>query len=257
METLRLGAKGDDVKTWQTFLRGANLYMGEIDGAFGPRTLAATQAFQRAHALADDGVVGNRTVGVAMQLGLHLVPDDPTLPDSLDFPPKPAFAPLDEAGRRALFGNYDFKPAPTPENPEGIQILGNWFQENVQVFVIPELAQVEGAHGGKIPFHKLVGPKVQELFARWSQEGLASKVLGFGGSFAPRFIRGSRTILSAHAHASAFDINVPWNPLGAAPALRGAKGSVRELVPIANELGFYWGGHFTRRDGMHFEMTVL
>jgi len=28
-----------------------------------------------------------------------------------------------------------------------------------------------------------------------------------------------------------------------------------KLVPIANELGFYWGGHFTRRDGMHFELA--
>ena len=35
------------------------------------------------------------------------------------------------------------------------------------------------------------------------------------------------------------------------------KGSVRQLVPIANELGFYWGGHFNRRDGMHFEMARI
>jgi hypothetical protein len=34
---------------------------------------------------------------------------------------------------------------------------------------------------------------------------------------------------------------------------------VRELVPIANQHGFYWGGHFRynkhtdQSDGMHFE----
>jgi len=29
-------------------------------------------------------------------------------------------------------------------------------------------------------------------------------------------------------------------------------------VPLANEHGFYWGGHFRHRpDGMHFEIAVL
>jgi hypothetical protein len=38
----------------------------------------------------------------------------------------------------------------------------------------------------------------------------------------------------------------------------GQHGSVRELVSIANEHGFFWGGHFDkRRDGMHFEVAVI
>ena len=53
---------------------------------------------------------------------------------------------------------------------------------------------------------------------------------------------------------TAFDINVAWNGLGVQPALLGQKGSVRELVEIAFEHGFIWGGWFTNRpDGMHFE----
>lgn len=71
----------------------------------------------------------------------------------------------------------------------------------------------------------------------------------------PRFVRGSRTTLSNHSWGTAFDINYAWNCLGALPALRGEKGSVRELVPIAHRHGFYWGGHFSRRDGMHFEVA--
>jgi hypothetical protein len=40
--------------------------------------------------------------------------------------------------------------------------------------------------------------------------------------------------------------------------LVGEKGSVRELVPIANRWGFYWGGHYNGRpDGMHFEVAFL
>jgi D-alanyl-D-alanine carboxypeptidase-like protein len=32
---------------------------------------------------------------------------------------------------------------------------------------------------------------------------------------------------------------------------------VRELVPIAAEDGFYWGGHSSRCDGMHFEVAPV
>jgi hypothetical protein len=63
---------------------------------------------------------------------------------------------------------------------------------------------------------------------------------------------------SATTHSEPFDINATFNPLGAQPALVGQHGSVRELVSIANEHGFFWGGHFDkRRDGMHFEVAVI
>jgi hypothetical protein len=63
--------------------------------------------------------------------------------------------------------------------------------------------------------------------------------------------------LSNHAFGSAFDINAGQNGLGRIPAAVGAYGSVRELVPIAHRFGFYWGGHFSRADGMHFEVAKL
>src|SRR6185295_8705028 len=173
---------------------------------------------------------------------------DPQLSDTLEWPPPPDFLPLDAAGKQAAFGQFTFHPAPTPGNPEAIQISPAWLEENIVVATIPQLAHVPGAPpSGHAQFHRLVAPRVVQLFARWQQAGLARLILSYGGSFAPRFIRGSRSVLSQHAYGSAFDINVEWNPLGAVPALRDSKGSVRELVPIANELGFYWGGHFTRR----------
>jgi hypothetical protein len=49
-----------------------------------------------------------------------------------------------------------------------------------------------------------------------------------------------------------------WNNLGKIPARIGSEGSVRELVPVANDFGFYWGGHFkSRPDGMHFEVAKI
>jgi hypothetical protein len=42
--------------------------------------------------------------------------------------------------------------------------------------------------------------------------------------------------------------------LGVHPARIDQKGCVRELVEIAVDHGFYWGGWFPKRpDGMHFE----
>ncbi len=88
--------------------------------------------------------------------------------------------------------------------------------------------------------------------------GLMDRVLAWGGSYAPRFIRGSTSVLSNHAFGSAFDINVANNPLGAEPAYPTQKGCVFDLVPLAHEHGFYWGGHFaSRRDGMHFEIAEI
>jgi hypothetical protein len=82
-------------------------------------------------------------------------------------------------------------------------------------------------------------------------------VLSFAGGFEPRFVRGSRTTLSNHSFGSAFDINAEWNARGHRPALVGEKGSTRELVPIAHDWGFWWGGHFSTSDGMHFEVALL
>lgn len=76
MRTLRLNAKGDDVADWQRFLQSSGFPIAAIDGTFDINTLEATKAFQTANALVVDGIVGNRTLGRAMQLGFDLVPDD-------------------------------------------------------------------------------------------------------------------------------------------------------------------------------------
>ena len=84
---------------------------------------------------------------------------------------------------------------------------------------------------------------MKTLWQAWETAGLSERILTFEGSYNARFIRGSRTKLSNHPFGSAFDINARWNGLGAFPALEGQEGSVRELINIANEHGFFWGGH--------------
>ena len=41
---------------------------------------------------------------------------------------------------------------------------------------------------------------------------------------------------------------------GEVPAQVGERGCIRELVEIANAHGWFWGGHFSRQDAMHFEL---
>lgn len=67
--TLRVGASGDDVRRWQTFLTSQGHDPGPIDGAFGPKTRAGTISFQRSASITADGVAGPETYRAALETG--------------------------------------------------------------------------------------------------------------------------------------------------------------------------------------------
>lgn len=76
MRALGQGMSGDDVKQWQEFLHQQGLFRGKVTNAFDDETLQATIDFQRLHELLPaDGVANNRTVGMAMLLGLQVIPE--------------------------------------------------------------------------------------------------------------------------------------------------------------------------------------
>lgn len=256
LHLIKINSTGPLVGNWQYFLRGLGFYQAEVNDTFDARTLDATISFQKWKGLQPDGVVGNKTFGVAMQLGFEGIADQRKEKDSMNWPPKPNFPALvTNTQRAALFGTFTYVHQPLPGNPENIRITGNWQSKNIQKFSVPQLIKVKGSD--TVWFHKLAGAQLVKLWADWEAAGLLHLVLTWEGSFVPRFVRGSTTTLSNHAFGSAFDINAPWNGLGVTPPLVGQKGSVRELVQIANSNGFYWGGHFNRRDGMHFEIAKL
>jgi len=145
-----------------------------------------------------------------------------------------------------------------PGNRENIHILGTWQQDNIIDVPIPQLRKALGSKAPKtMQFHRLAAKQLQSLWHAWASAKLVDRILSYDGAFNSRFVRGS-TNLSNHAFGTAFDINARYNERGVRPALVGAKGSVRELVPIANSWGFFWGGHYqTTLDGMHFEVAVL
>ena len=63
LKVLKKGAKGDQVKALQTFLRGADYDLGRtgIDGDFGPVTDSCVRKFQSRNGLKTDGSVGPAT----------------------------------------------------------------------------------------------------------------------------------------------------------------------------------------------------
>ncbi len=176
------------------------------------------------------------------------------------WPPRPVFSPLTgTAQRQRLFGKYLYESCPVAGNPENICLRDDWEDNSIVRVKIPQLIGVAGAPtGGLVRFHRLAAKQLQKLWRDWEKAGLLPLVLTWDGSFAARFVRGSRSVLSNHAFGTAFDLNEPWNALGTRPALAGTRGSLRELVPLATQNGFFWGGHYQgRADGMHFEIAQL
>jgi peptidoglycan hydrolase-like protein with peptidoglycan-binding domain len=71
--TIRSGSTGDDVRRLQRILvMTKGLDYTEIDGVFGPKTLAAVKDFQSSSGLTADGIVGPNT--------WHALPADPNTP---------------------------------------------------------------------------------------------------------------------------------------------------------------------------------
>lgn len=261
MRLLRLGTTGDDVFAWEVFLKGR--YPKSciiVEGKFDQSTYDHTKKFQSECRITSDGIVGIVTIAEAMKRGYNPGLLDDRIDSGSNWPPKPTnVVQMTKLERQNLFGNFEYVPAPTKNNPEAIKIIDDWQKKNIVIINIPQLIGVKGASkSGNVQFHEKSARQLQNLFKSWEDAGLRDRILSFGGTWVARFIRGSNTTLSNHSLGTAFDINVTWNALGTQGALKGQEGSVRELVDIAVENGFLWGGWFKKRsDPMHFECYKL
>jgi hypothetical protein len=182
------------------------------------------------------------------------------------WPPPPPFAPLfaQPGGAEAALGEIRWVRAASGD-PDAIRITNGWNEQHLTLVEVPQLRRFASAGGGRIRFHQRAAAQLRQLFADWEAAGLLPLILSFDGAYNPRTIRSTTPgqvtdILSNHAYGTAFDLNAAQNGFMRQPALVGAYGSLRELVPLAYANGFYWGGHFRYpgggADGMHFEWAV-
>jgi hypothetical protein len=235
---IKRGSVGPEVERLEHWLSGqfTGLVVG---GVFDVRSELAVKTLQKRAGLVDDGIVGPKTLAQFHRMGFRL--------DEVGLPAKPDFLPLTAADRQRVWGEIVGRPL---ADGSSIQIINGW-KEAVLV-TVPQLFSIPGTNKGRIYWHREGANNLLGFWQDVEVAGLLWSVLSWAGSWAPRYVRGSRSTLSSHAHATAFDINAAWNGLGSTPAA--GHGSVFELVPIAHRWGFYWGGHFTRPDGMHLEL---
>ncbi len=189
----------------------------------------------------------------------------PVVPDvnSTEWPLRPAnLRPLRMTEKIQEFGQFTYVDDPSHFDGDGIRVTNDWATQNIISVPIPQLnGKTFAGHvinNGTINFHKQGAERLRNLWAAWENAGLLDRILTFEGGYAARYIRRSAgrspRPLSNHAWGTAFDINAAFNGFGSQPALVGQRGCVRELVAIANQNGFFWGGHFLTKDGMHFEI---
>lgn len=254
------GRTGPDVLQWQNFLLGKGFVL-QVTGEFDDRTDFVTRRWQKSNGLGVDGEVGRESWKAAIAEGFPVVADDDdTAPNKKPavghWPVKPTtLRPyVSNEERMKVFGRFSYRAAPTRSNPEAIEITDGWAETNIIMASVPGLYATGLAKKAQVACHRTFQPAVERFFAEAHKAGMLKRlVLSYDGLWVPRFIRGSRSTLSNHAWGTAFDLNADTNPLGHEPAAWGRTGCLYELVALANECGMWWGGHFTRRDGMHFE----
>lgn len=252
VKSIHPGDKHPLVNVWKNFLTDLDLYDGNCDEYLDCEFVAALRTFQKQENIKAHGIVDNLTWLSGLKRGLQL-----NAPEENSLPLKPDFRPLSDAEVEKYFGKMEFVPDPLPDNRENIRIINNYDKRNIIFVPLPQLAVATGGEESGMLFHQNAAEQLKGFFSDVEKQGLLKIILTFNGSFVPRLVRKSKSRLSNHSFGTAFDINARWNGLGCTPAALGCEGSVRELVPLAHDYGFYWGGHFARKDGMHFEIAKI
>ena len=266
-EKLEMGDAGQNVQVIQAILIGLGfLNEKQLSGILDVTTMNALKKFADKYKIVFDinAPIPDSLIQlfVKMEYGEGYNPYVQDVPKeaiegNADWPPKPTnLKYLSVYNAEQMYGKIEWKRG----SGDRIIIL-NDFKNNIITIDLPQLARIKNPVSTKIRCHKLAAQPILRLWDEWEKMGFLNKIQNWAGCFYPRTIRPKKNknvptnILSNHAFGVAFDINTISNARGKTPPFIGEKGCIRELVPIANKLGFFWGGHFTTRDGMHFELS--
>ena len=96
---------------------------------------------------------------------------------------------------------------------------------------------------------QIVAPLIK-AFTNLIDRKLVNELKTWDGCFNVRKKRGL-TSMSLHSWGIAIDVNAAWNGLHKTPQLSAG------FVKCFTDAGFDWGGTWTRKDGMHFQLKTI
>jgi hypothetical protein len=111
---------------------------------------------------------------------------------------------------------------------------------NLEIGVIPK----------RLYCNKDIVAPLTQAFTNLISTGKVSELKTFDGCFNIRKKRGLSS-MSLHSWGIAIDVNAAWNQLNMVPTLTPG------FVKCFTDAGFEWGGTWTRKDGMHFQLAKI
>ena len=151
--------------------------------------------------------------------------------------------------------NFQPKTSIEASSRYGEIINSTWADEAkwMTMYVVPDdikanwINTATGKNINKIYMNKDIVAPFDQAMGNIRSRNLIGELKTFDGCFMIRMIRGSTTVMSTHSYGLAVDLNKEDNELGAIPKLS------PEFVKCFTDVGFIWGGNFSRKDGMHFQ----
>lgn len=129
---------------------------------------------------------------------------------------------------------------PTTREDEG-QYMVMWdVPTHLEIGVIPK----------RIYCNKLMIGPLTQAFTNLINTGYVKELKTWDGCFNIRNKRGLNS-QSLHSWGIAVDVNAAWNGLNKVPTLSAG------FVKCFTDAGFDWGGTWTRKDGMHFQLKKI
>ena len=138
VKAIKYGMKGDDVANLQTTLKNLG-YNIDVDGSFGPQTLAAVKSYQQANGLDVDGMVGPQTTAALYGSGSKISYSN-TSPSAMSGADagSPAVVPSNSTPTTATSRPASSSSLPTPTPPTQDAGTNSVLTDDGMKVVVPE-----------------------------------------------------------------------------------------------------------------------
>lgn len=122
-------------------------------------------------------------------------------------------------------------------------------EKNMVLWDVPTELEI-GVIPKKIYCNKDMIAPLTAAFKNLISRGFVKELKTWDGCFNIRKKRGLAS-MSLHSWGIAIDVNAAWNGLNKVPVLSAG------FVKCFTDAGFDWGGTWTRKDGMHFQLKNI